>query len=190
MDRQEFQAGRAQAAIGLDVGEADYPLGAARLLELRRRRHEPFPDYQQWLWVEMADWVAEELDRRAASSWNVREELYRFPDGWTVETVSDKGDQEREGLLMRNCVGADLTKPTMLGLPMVDPMEPGDVIVSLRDESGMPHASAVFRDGALWELSGKASSVLKPEYRDRMRRFLESVEASSGNRLVRDWTCA
>jgi hypothetical protein len=168
---RQFKAGPAQAAVSEDSSAVEWPVFAARLFQERRERHEPLPDFQGWSWDELVDWAREETHRFALRSWSLREPVFEFPDGWTVEMVRDDDDQAHEGHLMRNCIGTPDIRPW------------SDLVFSMRDPSGRPHADVVLRDGELWEISGRASSTLKAEYRERVRAFFDALQASSGTVL-------
>jgi hypothetical protein len=129
--------------------------------------------------------------------------VHRFDDGWTVNRLQTMGDLRREGQLMRSCLAqyaGDTLDPKVPALVIersaMDDSEPhgwdeasslaGDSpeiwatyllssLHSLRDETGLPHATWWQRDQlCAFEILGYRNSKLRPAYRQRIDAWMQA----------------
>jgi hypothetical protein len=92
--------------------------------------------------------------------------VFRFPDGWSVRHLTTRGDEHREGVLLRHCwhhqfaldsgkAGSSVTEQAAyFAAPLVDgdPFEDGDrtCCYSLRDSDNLPCVSFFLDKERLW----------------------------------------
>lgn len=99
---------------------------------------------------------------------------YRFPDGWTIQTLGEE-QLEVEGELMQHCVG-DYCASVASGETW---------ILSLRDPEGMPHVTIEIDEpsGSFVQIMGKQNQRPKPAYAKRVDEWIDATR----ERWSRDW---
>ena len=111
------------------------------------------------------------------------ETVFEYPDGWTIKRITDPHNLEVEGTLMGHCVGSYAGRTTFqLG---------SDQIYSLRDAKNKPHVTIELHAGGsdsaiagntdvfeIEQIQGKGNDEPIPEYKDRVRDWLSTLDAS------------
>jgi uncharacterized protein YjbI with pentapeptide repeats len=95
--------------------------------------------------------------------------VYRFRDGWTVQSLQTPEQLAEEGEAMQHCVGGD---------DYCHLVEEGDVIIySLRDPGGNPHVTMEYgvQEERFQQIEGKQNSTPRAEYQARVQEFILNV---------------
>lgn len=111
-------------------------------------------------------------------AWDETEPLYKFQDGWAVWPVGTVNDLELEGELMDHCIG----NPNQDHLNRIS--GGNSSAISLRDPSGIPHATAELSDDAsqLDSLYGYSDHHLNGDYTKRMEEYFKHSPLSPHSR--------
>lgn len=94
------------------------------------------------------------------------ETIHDFADGSRVVRLKSKKAYQREGHLMRHCLGG------------YDPDNSNIVIYSYRDKKNMPHATFEVRnvDNEVTQIKGKGNGSIHPKYIEPIMAFLKAID--------------
>jgi hypothetical protein len=107
--------------------------------------------------------------------------VIRWPDGWTLQRLTEKKDFAGEGTSMSHCVGGPDRGNGQRDGESRDYQRARDdqlVVLSLRDAMGVPHATvSVTRAGVYEQVQGPWNGPLEAEADRRLREALWRMEA-------------
>jgi len=88
---------------------------------------------------------------------------YQWPDGWTVQRLTEPEQLKAEGEVMQHCVGEYCSQVA----------EGATIVYSLRDPAGNPHATVEFNNALnrFVQVQGKQNQTPLPKYMNRVKEF-------------------
>ena len=150
------------------------------------------PDLTQMNWDQARD-ASEAWHRRFAragfgSPCSAALVVLRWPDGWTLQRLTEKRDFAQEGTSMGHCIGGPLRREGIRDGESEywqDARDDRTIIFSLRDPLGRPQATVESEQGGeVLQVQGSRDQKPPPEAMAKLREAFWALEVFPGQRRI------